>query len=112
MDCNLSASDRHIKNVFLKFSKRFFEPCYSPEEQIRAAHFANCSYVVQPYYLAHFAKLSYFVQPYYAAHFADFRILCSLSTRLILLILDEIFFAHLRGQAKAFMLLAKFARHN
>ena len=112
MDCNVSASDRHIKNVFVRFSKRFFEPCYSPEKQIRAAHFANCLYFVQPYYPAHFAIFSYFVQPYYAAHFANFPILCSLIMQLFLLILDQIFFAYLRGQAKAFMLLAKFARHN
>ena len=94
------------------FSQGFPSDSSNLVKQIRAAHFAVFSYFVQPYYPAHFANLFDFVQPYYAAHFANFFILCSLIMRLILLTLDQIFFAHLRGQAKAFMLLAKFARHN
>ena len=68
-----------------------------------------CSFSVQPYYPAHFAIFFRFRA--YTAHFANFPILCGLIMRLIL-IMNQIFFAYLCGQAKAFMLVAKSARHN
>ena len=83
MDCNLSASGANLANFF------FLCAALLPSSFCCFSRFRA-----------------------YTAHFANFPILCGLIMRLILLTLDQIFFAHLRGQAKAFMLLAKFARHN